>query len=156
MECWRICSTSSRSSDHDFTHFTSPSAATSATVSPSGYRAGMPSLPGSKLCGNRPSMSPALGEYDQPDFLNQVIEVETLLHPIPLLQSPKRNRSRDVPGNDLFAMAPGLLTWTSYSMGRKSMRVNGCKSPTPAFRSARSSLVPAERPRTGFHPSHSQ
>lgn len=34
-------------------------------------------------------VTPPWGYTDQPDFLNQVIEVETLLHPIPLLHHLK-------------------------------------------------------------------
>lgn len=34
--------------------------------------------------------TPPWGYTDQPEFLNQVIEVDTLLHPLPLLQKLKR------------------------------------------------------------------
>jgi 2-amino-4-hydroxy-6-hydroxymethyldihydropteridine diphosphokinase len=35
-------------------------------------------------------VTPPWGYTDQPDFLNQVIEVDTLLHPIPLLHKLKK------------------------------------------------------------------
>ena len=86
-------------------------------------------------------VTPPWGYTDQPDFLNQVIEVETLLHPIPLLHKLKEIEA-DMGREATFRNGPRIIDLDILFYGQEVYEGELLQIPHPRLQDRAFVLVP--------------
>ena len=86
-------------------------------------------------------VTPPWGYTDQPDFLNQVIEVETLLHPIPLLHKLKEIEA-DMGREVTFRNGPRIIDLDILFYGQEVYEGELLQIPHPRLQDRAFVLVP--------------
>ena len=86
-------------------------------------------------------VTPPWGYTDQPDFLNQVIEVETLLHPIPLLHKLKEIEA-DMGREATFRNGPRIIDLDILFYGQEVYKGELLQIPHPRLQERAFVLVP--------------
>ena len=86
-------------------------------------------------------VTPPWGYTEQPDFLNQVIEVETLLHPIPLLHKLKEIEA-DMGREATFRNGPRIIDLDILFYGQEVYEGELLQIPHPRLQERAFVLVP--------------
>ncbi len=86
-------------------------------------------------------VTPPWGYTEQPDFLNQVIEVETLLHPIPLLHRLKTIEA-DMGRETTFRNGPRIIDLDILFYGQEVYEGELLQIPHPRLQERAFVLVP--------------
>ena len=86
-------------------------------------------------------VTPPWGYTEQPDFLNQVIEVETLLHPIPLLHKLKEIEA-DMGREATFRNGPRIIDLDILFYGQEVYEGELLQIPHPRLQDRAFVLVP--------------
>ena len=86
-------------------------------------------------------LTPPWGYTEQPDFLNQVIEVETLLHPIPLLHKLKEIEA-DMGREATFRNGPRIIDLDIIFYGQEVYEGELLQIPHPRLQERAFVLVP--------------
>jgi 2-amino-4-hydroxy-6-hydroxymethyldihydropteridine diphosphokinase len=86
-------------------------------------------------------VTPPWGYTDQPDFLNQVIEVDTLLHPIPLLHKLKKIET-EMGRETTFRNGPRIIDLDILFYGQEVYEGENLQIPHPRLQDRAFVLVP--------------
>ena len=86
-------------------------------------------------------ITPPWGYTDQPDFLNQVIEVETILHPIPLLHRLKKIEA-EMGRETTFRNGPRLIDLDILFYGQEIVEGELLQIPHPRLQERAFVLIP--------------
>ena len=86
-------------------------------------------------------ITPPWGYADQPDFLNQVIEVETILHPIPLLHRLKEIEA-EMGRETTFRNGPRLIDLDILFYGQEIVEGELLQIPHPRLQERAFVLIP--------------
>ncbi len=96
--------------------------------------------------------TPPWGYTDQPEFLNQVIEVDTLLHPLPLLHRLKEIE-KDMGRVETFRNGPRLIDLDILFYGHEIFNGRLIQIPHPRLQERAFVLVPLDEIAPDFmHP----
>ena len=86
-------------------------------------------------------ITPPWGYTDQPDFLNQVIEIETILHPIPLLHRLKEIEA-EMGRETTFRNGPRLIDLDILFYGQEIVEGELLQIPHPRLQERAFVLIP--------------